>query len=196
MPSGKTIVTKPIRHTETARDSLYQDLAISLDNIYAAWQGGEHQFRFVIPVMCAIKLEAFINVAGKLRLKTWNRLERSLAFLAKCEIIAEVMRLDFDPNIEPDKSAIKIFEIRNALVHPKLKLETTDEMISEQEYERRRDSIAGIHHHLRDELTQDTVIELKNTTDRFVELWGPKFLEHHEYWLTGGSTGGFAFEGN
>ena len=73
---------KPIRHTEISRDSLYPDLSVSLDTIFAAWEDGDKQLRFVIPVLCAIKLEEFVNVAGKLRLKSWNHLERQLGFRA------------------------------------------------------------------------------------------------------------------
>ncbi len=184
-----------IRHEETSRDSLYKDIEQNLENIYVLWTEGNTSFRFSIPILCAAKLEAFINVAGKLKVKHWDILERKLSFAEKCKVVFSTVGLAFDPSIEPNKTAISTFEIRNALVHPKMKLDQIDESISQEEYERRSNSFPGVLHHLRSELTKEKVEQLKNTGDAFVNQWGPALLDGNpHYWLTGGSTGGFTFE--
>jgi hypothetical protein len=101
----------------------------------------------------------------------------------------------FDSTVEPNKTAAAILEIRNSLVHPKMKLGHIDEYISQEEYERRSNSFPGLLHHLRSELTKERVTKLKEAADAFVKQWGVKLLDGHpDYWLTGGSTGGFTFE--
>jgi hypothetical protein len=122
---------KTIRHTETSRDSLYQDLTDCLEAAYELYLGGDRKYRFIVTILCAIKLEAFINVAGKLSIKSWNGLERKLGFLEKCEIICEVCGKSFDKDMEPNKTALTIFEVRNALVHPKMKTSELNELITE-----------------------------------------------------------------
>ena len=176
------------------RDSLYQDLTDNLDAIYDLWTAGDQKLRFIIPVLCAIKLEAFINVAGKLNIKSWEGLERRLGFKEKCEIICEIKNSEFNRNIEPNKSALAVFEIRNALVHPKMKTDEIDEYISQEEYEIRRNKLFVVDHHLRAELSAEKVKHLKKSADDFVQLWSTKLIPHSDYWLRGGSTGGFTLE--
>ncbi len=184
-----------IRHEETSRDSLYKNLELNLDQIYKFWLEGEKSLRFSIPMLCAAKLEAFINVAGKLKVEHWDILERKLSFAEKCQIIFAAVGLVFDPATEPNKTAIITFEIRNSLVHPKMKLGRIDEYVSQEEYERRSNSFSGVIHHMRSELTPEKVKQLKETSNAFVSEWGPKLLDGNpHYWLTGGSTGGFTFE--
>jgi len=185
-----------IRHEDVSRDSLYQDITDNLEYVYTNWDDGERQLRFLIPVLCAIRLEAFINIAGKQRVNSWDELERKLGFKQKCLVITEILGQEFDPESEPNKTAISIFEIRNALVHPKMKLQNTDEVISQEEYERRSTGCYGIKHHLRSELSVERIVKLKELTDQFVEEWGEPWLTYPEYWLRGGSTGGFTFEQN
>lgn len=185
---------KNIRHEETSRDSLYQDLTDNLDSVFKLWRNGERKMRFIIPVLCAIRLEAFINIVGKTKVESWDSLERKLGFKEKCLIIGEITGKEFDADLELNKKAISIFEIRNALVHPKMKLKTIDEMITEEEYKARSTGYFGVNHHLRSELNEDKVISLKKSTDQFIDFWGNHFLDHPEYWLRGGSTGGFTFE--
>ena len=185
-----------IRHEETSRDSLYQDLTDNLEVIYGLWVAGDRKLRFILPVLCAIKLEAFINIAGKFNIKSWDNLERKLGFKDKCEIICEVKGLSFDAKAEPNKSAISVFETRNAIVHPKMKLQQINELISQEEYELRRKQMISISHHLRSELTEDEIKGMKKSAGAFVEYWGDKFVEHADYWLRGGSTGSFTHEGD
>ena len=185
---------KNIRHEEVSRDSLYQDLTDNLELVFQLWRNGERQMRFIVPVLCAIRLEAFINVVGKTKIDSWDGLERKLGFKEKCLIIGEITGKAFDADLDLNKKAIAIFDIRNALVHPKMKIEKIDEMITEEEYEARSSGYFGINHHLRSELSEEKVIALKNNTDQFIDFWGKQFLDHPEYWLRGGSTGGFTFE--
>ncbi len=103
--------------------------------------------------------------------------------------------LEFDRSLELNKSAIRMFDIRNAVVHPKMKLDRIDEHISRDEYERRSIAFTGVLHPLRSELTREQVAHLKGISDSFVSQWGPKLLDGApDYWLTGGSTGGFTHE--
>ena len=184
-----------IRHEETSRDSLYKDIEQNLETIFRLWAAGNIGLRFSVSILCAVKLEAFINVAGKLKVEHWDILERKLSFAEKCRIVFSTVGLVFDPNTEPNKTAVSTFEIRNSLVHPKMKLGHIDEHVSQEEYERRSNSFPGLTHHLRSELTKEKVTQLKESTDAFVTQWGAKLLDGHpDYWLTGGSTGGFTFE--
>ncbi|MEW8052931.1 MAG: hypothetical protein AB2792_09485 [Candidatus Thiodiazotropha sp.] len=183
-----------IRHEDISRDSLYQDLTENLEMVFKLWSNGERQLRFIIPVLCAIRLEAFINVVGKMKINSWDGLERKLGFKEKCLIIGEISDKVFDVDLDLNKKAISIFNIRNALVHPKMKLEKVDEMITQEEYEARSTYYCGINHHLRSELSIEKVTALKEITDHFIDYWGKQFLDHPEYWLRGGSTGGFTFE--
>lgn len=176
-----------IRHTEKSRDSLYRDLANCLDTIYELWINGDSKLRFVVPVLCAIKLEAFINVAGKLNIKSWDGLERKLGFLEKCRIICEIKNIDFDKEIEPNNTALKIFETRNALVHPKMKTAESDEIITQSEYEAQQTQRTGVDHHLRMELNEESVTRMKEITDQFVNFWGVKLIEDPEFLLDGGA---------
>lgn len=182
---------KNIRHTEKSRDSLYQDLAECLETIYELWVNGDRKLRFVVPVLCAIKLEAFINVAGKLNIKSWDGLERKLGFLEKCQIISEIKNIEFDKQKEPNKTALKIFETRNALVHPKMKISEIDEIISPAEYEVRQIQRTGIDHYLRKELNKESVTKMKKATDEFVKFWGVKWIENPEFMLQGGASSRF-----
>jgi hypothetical protein len=184
-----------IRHEEISRDSLYKDIDQNLDTVFELWRTGNKSIRFAIPILCAAKLEAFINVAGMLHIKHWDILERKLAFVEKGKIVCAAVGFVFDAAVEPNKSAVLIFETRNALVHPKMKLKRINESISHEEYERRRENIIGVSHNLRSELTQDKIVHLKETTEAFVEVWGTKLLEGvPDYWLGRGSTGGFRLE--
>ena len=184
-----------IRHVETSRDSLYKDIEQNLETIFRLWAAGNIGLRFSVSILCAVKLEAFINVAGKLKVEHWDVLERKLSFGEKCKIVFSTVGLVFDPNTEPNKTAVSTFEIRNSLVHPKMKLGHIDEHVSQEEYERRSNSFLGLTHHLRSELTEEMVTQLKESTDEFVTQWGAKLFDGHpDYWLTGGSTGGFTFE--
>ncbi|CAG0934946.1 hypothetical protein RHDC3_03162 [Rhodocyclaceae bacterium] len=184
-----------IRHEETSRDSLFKDIEQNLETIHALWIGGNMSLRFSIAILCAVKLEAFINVAGKLKLEHWDILERKLSFEEKCRMVFSAAGLEFDREVEPNRTAIRMFEIRNALVHPKMKLGHIDEHISQYEYERRSIAFMGVVHPLRSELTRELVEHLKCTSDSFVLQWGSKLLDDApDYWLTGGSTGGFTHE--
>ncbi len=184
-----------IRHEETSRDSLYEDIKQNLDTIYALWAEGNNSLRFSIPILCAAKLEAFINVAGKLKVEHWDILERKLSFTEKCQIVFAAVGVVFDPTTKLNKAAIATFEIRNSLVHPKMKLNRIDEYVSQEEYERRSSSFLGVSHPLRSKLTRKEVEQIKSTSELFVVEWGPKLLDNAPYyWLTGGSTGGFTFE--
>lgn len=186
---------KSIRHQEVSRDSLYTDLAENLDLVYSLWLKQENRLRFSIPILCAIKLEAFINVAGKRTISYWDILERKLSFQEKCKIIFTELNLKFDPHIDPNKTAVGLFDIRNALVHPKMKLEEVDEYISREEYERRRNTFPGVTHPMRDDLSPDKIKHIKTQTDEFVSVWGAKLLDGQpSYWLSGGSTGSFIHE--
>jgi hypothetical protein len=95
-----------VRHTETSQDCLYDEVTQNLKIIYALWQGGQKTLRFAIPVLCAVKLEAFINVAGKLHVQDWDSKERKLTFRAKCKAICTTLRLEFDTESEPNKTAL------------------------------------------------------------------------------------------
>lgn len=184
-----------IRHEETSQDSLYRDIEQNLETIYTLWIGGNNSLRFSIPILCAAKLEAFVNVAGKLKVKHWDILERKLSFAEKCQIVFSTVGLVFDRSAEPNKTAVGTFEIRNSLVHPKMKLNRIDEHITQEEYERRSNSFTGVSHPLRSELTNVAVTCLKEASDAFVAQWGPQLLDGiPDYWLTGGSTGGFTHE--
>ncbi len=183
---------KNIRHEETSRDSLYRDIEQNLETIYTLWVEGNNSLRFSIPILCAAKLEAFVNIAGKLKVEHWDILERKLSFTEKSQIIFSTAGLVFNRNDEPNLTAVRTFEIRNSLVHPKMKLHRIDEDITQEEYERRSNSITGISHPLRSELTKTAVTCLKNASDDFVKQWGPQLLyDFPEYWLNSGSTGGF-----
>jgi len=184
-----------IRHEETSRDSLYKDIEQNLETIFRLWVEGDKALRFSVAILCALKLEAFINVAGKLKTEHWDILERKLSVAEKCKIVFSEVGLVFDPDAEPNKTAIGTFEIRNSLVHPKMKLGHIDEYVSQEEYERRKNSFPGLPHHLHSELTKEKVTQLKDSADAFVTQWGEKLLDGDpHYWLTGGSTGGFTFE--
>jgi len=184
-----------ILHEETSRDSLYKDIEQNLETIFKLWVNGDNSLRFSVSILCAVKLEAFINVAGKLKVDHWDILERKLSFTEKCQIIFSTVDLVFDQNIEPNKTAVGAFEIRNSLVHPKMKLGHVNEYVSQEEYERRSTNFTAPLHHLRSELTKDKVNKLKDSSDAFITQWGVKLLDGYpDYWLTGGSTGGFTFE--
>lgn len=185
-----------IHHSEVSRDCLYDEVSQNLEAIYAIWENGQVNLRFTIPVLCAVKLETFINVAGKLHVEDWERSERKLSFKVKCEKVCGVLGLVFDAKTEPNKAAIETFEIRNSLVHPQMHIEQTDERINYAEYERRRNMIPGVEHPLRSRLTPEVVRATKTACDAFVNEWGRTFLKGQpEYWLGWGSTGGFTWEG-
>lgn len=184
-----------IRHVEQSRDSLYEDISSSLERLVLLWQGGETQLRFAIPVMCALRLEAFINVCGKINVQDWDKKERRLAFLSKCEAICSARRLAFDPSIEPNRTALRIFSLRHELVHPKMVTAQLDEVISESEYDRRSSTFQGIDHPLRAELSPNLIQGIVTSTQAFFEAWARPWLgEHPEYWLRWGSTGGFTWQ--
>ncbi len=187
-----------IRHKETSYDSLFNDIEQNLEIIYALWGEGKTSLRFSIAILCAVKLEAFINVAGKIKLKDWDIIERNLTFKEKCCKVFTASGLVFDCNVELNKSAVQMFQIRNAIVHPKMKLDRIDEHISDEEYERRSNEFSGDQHQLRSELTPEQITRLKCISDEFVSKWGPKLLDVEgggpDCWLAGGSTGGFTYE--
>ena len=186
-----------IRHQETSRDSLYEDISLNLETIYSLWAGGNKSLRFSIPILCAAKLEAFINAAGKLKIAHWDILERKLSFKEKCQIIFSSVGLVFDPAAKPNKTSIGIFEIRNSLVHPKMKLDHIDEYITQEEYERRNSNFIGNMHHLRSELTKEKVIHIKTSSDSFTSEWGMKLFDGQpDYWLSGGATRFFTPKNN
>ena len=84
---------KKIRHQEESRDSLYQDISDNLETICKLWRDVDRGMRFVIPILCAAKLEAFINVVGKLRVESWDSLERQLGFKEKLVVITAILRI-------------------------------------------------------------------------------------------------------
>ncbi len=181
---------KNIRHKETFFDSLYRDIEQNLEMVFQLWAKGNNSLRFSVSILCAVKLEAFINVAGKLKVEDWDNLERRLSFAKKCERVFSAVGLVFDPDIEPNKTAVGTFEIRHSLVHPKVERGEIDEYISQEEYERRSKSFPGVSHHLRSELTKEKVAQLKESADAFVAQWGAKLLDGNpHYWLTGVSRG-------
>lgn len=178
-----------IRHQETSRDSLYEDISQNLETIYTLWTEGNMSLRFSIPILCAAKLEAFINVAGKLKVEHWDNLERKCSFKEKCKSVFMSVGLAFDPDTEPNKTAIGTFEIRNSLVHPKMKLGKIDEYISHEEYKRRNSNFGGDMHHLRYELTKEKVAQIKSMSDLFTSKWGTMLFDGDpDYWLSGGAT--------
>jgi hypothetical protein len=186
---------KNIRHQETSRDSLYRDIEQNLETIFQFWANGDKTLRFSVAILCAVKLEAFMNIAGKLKMEHWDILERKLSFTEKCKLIFSSVELVFDPHAEPNKTAINVIEIRNAIVHPKMKLGHVDEYVSQDEYERRSEGYPGVLHHLRSELTKEKVAQIKKSTDAFISQWDAKLLDQNpSYWLNSGSTGGFTFE--
>jgi hypothetical protein len=63
-----------IRHEKTSRDSLYKDIEQNLETIFRLWAEGDNSLRFSVSILCAVKLEAFINVAGKLKINNWDNL--------------------------------------------------------------------------------------------------------------------------
>lgn len=184
-----------IRHVEQSRDSLYEDISSALERLVALWQGGERQLRFAIPVLCALRLEAFVNVAGKINIQDWDKKERNLSFLSKCEAICSARKLAFDRALEPNCTAIRIFELRHELVHPKMVTDSLDEIISDAEYEHRSTAFMGVEHPLRAELSPAVVENLAKSTQTFFDTWSKPWLgEHPEYWLRWGSTGGFSLQ--
>jgi len=186
-----------IRHTEDSRDSLYQEVTETLERLCVLWKGGEKQFRFIIPVICALRLEAFINVAGKLNVSDWDSKERRLSFSKKCTAICTQLKMTFEPSVEPNLTAIRLFELRNELVHPKMVTGSLNELIPQQEYERRQNAFAGVRHPLRTQLLPSAVDHFVQSTEAFFQLWAKPMLrgEPH-YWLGWGSTGGFVWEPN
>ncbi len=53
------------------------------------------------------------------------------------------LKLDFNPSVEPNATAIRLFDLRNELAHPKMVTESLNELISQQEYERRQTELGG-----------------------------------------------------
>ncbi len=183
-----------IRHNTKSRDSLYREIELNLERVCEIWLGGEESLRFSLPILCAAKLEAFINAAGKLKTTHWDIFERKLSFEEKCHVVLGAAGVHFDRAAEPNKTAIATFETRNSLVHPKMKLKEIDETISGEEYERRvaNADYSAERHHLRSELTPERVTLLKDTSDAFVTKWGPALFDGYpEYWLAAGSSGVF-----
>ena len=181
-----------VHHSEESRDCLYNEASENLETIYAVWQQGRGNLRFAIPVLCAVKLEAFINVAGKLHLANWDKQERDLSFDKKCKAVCGMLKLEFASDVEPNKTAVEVFEVRNSLVHPKMLLARTNEHISQQEYERRSTTMLGPEHPLRSALTPGRVTALRDATNAFVAYWGARMFDGvPEYWLRWGSTGSF-----
>jgi hypothetical protein len=181
-----------IRHDETSIDSLFKDVEQNLETIFHLWMDGNVSLRFSVAILCAVKLEAFINAAGKLKMDHWDILERKLSFVEKCNMVFSTAGLIFDPDAEPNKTAVTIFEIRNSLVHPKTKLVRIDEHISQEEYEQRSNNLPAILHHLRSELSKEKITRIKEAVDEFVNQWGNSLLDGNpNNWLNGGSTGGF-----
>ncbi|MEM9556095.1 MAG: hypothetical protein AAGC60_17695 [Acidobacteriota bacterium] len=183
-----------IRHLGHSRGTLYLEIEENLERIYELWRKEEGNLRFLVPVLCALKLEAFINAAGKLKVPDWNSQERK-PFKEKCKAVSEAVSLEFDPNIEPNRTALAIFRTRNSLVHPKMRLKKFDEAISQPEYERkvRARDFGSEEHPLRSELTGERVAQLKDASDEFVLEWGPKFFDGNpRHWLMWGSAGEFS----
>jgi hypothetical protein len=165
-----------VHHSEESRDCLYNEASDNLETIFALWQEGRGNLRFAIPVLCAVKLEAFINVAGKLHLSNWDKQERKLSFSAKCKAVCGTLRLEFASAIEPNRTAVEVFEVRNSLVHPKMILARTNERISQKEYERRSTTMLGPEHPLRSALTPARVVALMEATNAFVAHWARECL--------------------
>ena len=158
---------------------------------------GEGSLRFSLPILCAAKLEAFINAAGKLKALHWDFLERKLSFEEKCHVVFAAVGMKFDRSIEPNNTAVATFGIRNSLVHPKMKVRDIDEVISKEEYDRRFASTdyGSEWHHLRAALTPERINLLKEKGDAFVEKWGPELFDGNpEYWLRSGTSGSFSSE--
>ncbi len=184
-----------ILHEETTMDSLFDDYEQNLNDIYSLWNEGDKSLKFIIPILCAVKLEAFINVAGKLKLVHWDILERKLSFEEKCKMIFSSVGLEFNRDDEPNKTAVEMFNIRNALVHPKMKLIQISEYISPEEHERRNSSVDIKQHHLRKELTKEKLQSLKEASDEFISQWKQKLLNNDaDYWLSSGSSWSFSHE--
>ena len=187
-----------IRHQATEKDHLYQELTESLEKVYEIWQEGNTSMKYLVPALCAIRLEAFINIAGKIHINMWNSLERKLGFKEKCGIISEILKIEWDESLDINKSAFQIFEIRNALVHPKMKLKITDKYISQEEYDEHNISIKPwLMHSLRSDLTKEKLIEIMDSTEAFIEHWKNPFLKNEpEYWLRKGYDGSLSLEPN
>lgn len=184
-----------IRETQISRDSLYRELEISLETIYAQYLEGDKVLRFTVAILCAAKLEAFINICGKRNLNCWDELEQSLSFKAKCQILAEIKGLEFDQAIEPNQTALAVFRIRNQIVHPKMAIESIDREITQEEYEARRGMReTGVMHPLKAELTPKYIEQITIRADEFIAHWGCKFMDDAEYWLSSGGTGRFSLQ--
>jgi hypothetical protein len=183
-----------VHHSEESRDCLYDEASENLETVYALWQQGQSNLRFAVPVLCAVKLEAFINVAGKLNVSAWDEQERKLSFKGKCKAVCAILKLEFASGDQPNKTALEVFQVRNSLVHPRMHLARTSEHISQREYERRSVAMLGVEHPLRSALTAGHVTALKNASEAFVLQWGARMLNGApEYWLRWGSTGSFTF---
>lgn len=179
-----------IRHEFESRDSLYHELSSNLEIVRDLWLEGVNQLRFSIPILCAAKLEAFINVAGKINVADWDTQERRLSFEKKCQIICDGLAIGFNATKDPNCTVLEIFNLRNELVHPKMLLEIADEQISKVEYHRRQTALLGVEHSLRSSLDKERIIHLLKCTDEFVALWGYTFLRgSSKYWLSWGATG-------
>ena len=181
-------------HNARSRDSLYKDIEENLNDIYQLWINGNSTLRLSVTILCAVKLEAFINIAGELKIERWKTRER-LSFSKKCELIFPKSSLTFYPNEEINKTAIELFNIRNDIVHPKMKCSKIyNEEISNEEYKKRSGPAkTWDKHHLKIELTNEKIIGLKKCSDDFVEKWGALLLEENpEYWLTNGAENEFS----
>ena len=179
-----------IRHQITSRDSLYEELSANMTTVRELWANGNRTLRFSIPILCAAKLEAFINVAGRLHVEDWDNRERKLTFKKKCQVIFASQSVQFDASIEPIRTALEIFELRNELVHPKMLVEESDEEISMEEYHRRQTALLGVAHPLRASLNKKCILRLLDSTEEFVALFGNRLLRGApEYWLGRGATG-------
>ena len=168
---------------ETSRDSLYRNLTDNLEFVFQQWRDGERQLLFIIPVLCAIRLDAFINAIGKMKIGSWNSLEGKLGFMEKCLLIGGITGRKFDPDLELNKMAISIFDIKNALVPPTMKLTMRYGMFTGEGYEPPSACLCGMNHHLRSELNEEKVLSLKECTDHFIEFWGHQFLDQPDSWL-------------
>ena len=171
-----------IVHNRQSHDSLFLDIEKNLEILFLQFNTGAVVLKPTIAILSAVKLEAFINISGLITFKEkWDDSER-LPFVKKCNLIFEKNNVVFDPDFPINKSAAEIFDVRNSLVHPKMEFKEIDESISYAEYEAMQSMYTSFTHPLREILTDEKIVSIKETSDNFITLWKPHILGSNPNW--------------
>jgi hypothetical protein len=170
---------KEVLYKEILRDNLFRDIECMLNEAYSITKNDLlTSMNYAIPVFCALRLEAFANIAGTELYEEWDEIERKLSFKAKMNFLAKIINQKINWSIEPEQTSIRIFKIRNEIAHPKSHKKVFSDVIPLKEAEDRMynqnplEGTSKIRQTIRD-IDHDILI---SNTNSFIEKWSKLLL--------------------